>query len=83
MTLHYPAPKCERCLATQDVIVGDGPSICSPCVAMLGEVAADPATASRRVREKLLEIHGDVLSLVRDGDVLAWDWKAPWPVAGA
>jgi hypothetical protein len=80
----YPTPveRCSRCHATEDLIAGDGPTVCRPCVSLLAEVADDPLAASPRLRDTLAELHADVIELVdvNDARIVAWRWTAPWPV---
>ena len=72
--------RCERCRGTEHVIVGDGPPVCWPCVSLLGETAADPLTASPRLRETLAYLHADVVTLGETARGFPeWEWTAPWP----
>lgn len=75
MTIAYADPVCDRCRSPRHLIVGDGPSICFPCVELLTAAAADPESVSLRLREVLSELHSDVVRLVDDDKVLAWEWQ--------
>ncbi len=74
-----PKPACDRCRGTEKLIVGDGPTVCGSCVELLSELAADPASATQRLRETMLELHGDVLALIQEDGVLSWSWTPQWP----
>jgi uncharacterized Zn ribbon protein len=79
-------PRCIRCQTTEHLIEGDSAIVCRDCVAMLGSIVAEPASAPRRILNALIERHGDVVSLVRDKPVrgredgeLRWEWTDKWP----
>ena len=75
--------RCRLCRGTTDLILGDGPIVCAPCVWMMGRIAREPETATDRMLAALDELHADVLTLIRKDDVLAWRWTADWPKAAA
>lgn len=77
-----PEATCARCSSSKHLVVGDGELVCRPCIDLLGGAARDPEHAPDDLLGLLLELHDDVIDLVREDEVLAWLWIAPWPRAG-
>ena len=81
-TTVYPVPGacCDRCRGTEHLIEGDGPTVCRLCVSLLTETAADPYTASPKLRGWLQELHSDIVQLVEQGHgAVEWVWSPDWP----
>jgi hypothetical protein len=92
---HLPQPLCAHCGAP-DVVRGDGEMalVCPRCIAALGRVAGDPATAHPEVVARLQERSLDVVHL--DTRIAIdptapwaaptvsprWHWASTWPKAG-
>ena len=76
MTIAYADPVCDRCRSPRHLIVGDGPSVCFPCVELLTNAAADPMSVSPALREVLVELHSDIVRLGEtDAGAQAWEWQ--------
>lgn len=86
---------CAHCGKPEGVIRGEGPkAVCRDCIAALGRVAGDPATAHPEVVARLQERSLDVVHLDTRIEVdptapwatptvsPRWHWTALWPSAG-
>lgn len=88
---HTQSPRCAHC-AAPDVIRDDGGMalVCRRCIAALGRIAADPASAHPDVLARLQERSLDVVHLDTRIEVDAadpwatptvspvWHWTASW-----